>query len=230
MSSTEQPARSRTARVLSGLVHLVLVAATLAGLAYLAPALFGYERYVITGGSMSGTFEKYSVAFEKQVAVEDLAVGDVITYQPPADSGVTSLVTHRIVDADVSEAGARLFTTQGDANPDPDPWTFTLVEGTQPVVQHTVPLLGHVFVALADRDTRMLVIGAPAALIALASLVELAKALRPARPGGRRLSASGDPIVPAPPNAVVPDPVRGASAPMRPLVPVGVLDPEPLRG
>ena len=81
----------------SVLVNTVLVLASLAGLAYLAPSLFGYERYVITGGSMSGTFEKGSVVFEKPVPIADLRVGDVITYLPPADSGVSTLVTHRIV-------------------------------------------------------------------------------------------------------------------------------------
>src|SRR5690606_16815688 len=72
-------------RVGSGLTSLLLLAVTLASFAYIAPSFFGYERYVITGGSMSGTFEKGSIAFEKPVPVEDLAVGDVITYMPPAD-------------------------------------------------------------------------------------------------------------------------------------------------
>ena len=38
--------------------NLALVAVTLACLAWLVPSLFGLERYVITGGSMSGTFEQ----------------------------------------------------------------------------------------------------------------------------------------------------------------------------
>lgn len=210
-TSTAGRPRRIAVRTASVLVSVVLGLLTLAGVAYLAPALFGYERYVITGGSMSGSFEKYSLAFEKQVPVEDLAVGDVITYLPPADSGVSTLVTHRIVDIDTAESGAPLFTTQGDANPDPDPWTFSLVEETQPVVQFTVPHLGHVFVALADRETRMAVIGVPAGLIALGALVDLAKALRPAPRGNRRLS--GDDLVPAP------RPLGTATAALRPASP-----------
>lgn len=176
--SQNRPRRSIAARLGSGLVSLLAIAATLIGVAYIAPSLFGYERYVITGGSMSGTFEKGSVAFEKPVAVDDLAVGDVITYLPPADSGVTNLVTHRIVKSTVLETGVRQFQTQGDANPDPDPWKFSLTDGTQPVVTFTVPHVGWVFVALADRDIRMMAIGIPAGLIALASLVELARGIR----------------------------------------------------
>ena len=172
--STMTTAARLTGRVLSS---LLLVAITVASAAYIVPGFFGYERYVITGGSMSGTFEKGSIAFEKPVPVADLEVGDVITYQPPADAGHSDLVTHRILTAETADNGARVFTTQGDANPDPDPWTFSLTSGTQPVVQTTVPHVGHLFIALADPDTRRLVIGAPAALIALIALVQLGRAI-----------------------------------------------------
>ena len=57
-----------------------------------------------------------------------------------------------------------------------DPWKFSLTSGEQPVVEFTVPYAGHVFIALADRDTRMLVIGGPALLIALLALGELVRA------------------------------------------------------
>ena len=158
-----------------------MVLATVAGVGYLAPSLFGYERYVITGGSMSGTFEKGSIAFEKRVPVEDVAIGDVITYLPPADSGTNHLVTHRVISDTILPNGQRQLQTQGDANPDPDPWTFALTDDTQPVVRTTVPYAGWIFVALADRETRMIAIGVPAALIALASLVELGRGIGGAR-------------------------------------------------
>lgn len=177
MSTHREPRRGTAARTAAWLVNIVMVAATVAGVGYLAPSLFGYERYVITGGSMSGTFEKGSIAFEKRVPVEDVAVGDVITYLPPADSGTHHLVTHRVIADTVLPTGQRQLQTQGDANPDPDPWTFTLTGSTQPVVRTTVPLVGWVFVALADRETRMIAIGVPAGLIALASLIELGRGI-----------------------------------------------------
>ncbi|MET0447915.1 MAG: signal peptidase I [Aeromicrobium sp.] len=177
-----RPRRSAAARVGSGVVSLLTILVTLAGVAYVAPSLLGYERYVITGGSMSGTFEKGAVAVEKPVPVADVGVGDIITYLPPADSGVTHLVTHRIISDTVLTDGSRQLQTQGDANPDPDPWKFSLTDGAQPVVSFTVPHVGWLFVAMADREIRMLVVGVPAGLIALASLVELARAVA----GGRR--------------------------------------------
>ena len=124
-------------------------------------------------GSMEGTYDLGSVVFEESVPVADLQVGDVITYVPPADSGIDTLVTHRIIEID-----GTTFRTQGDANPDPDPWTFELTAATQARVTSSLPYVGHLFIALGDRSTRMVVIGGPAAIIALASLVELLQALR----------------------------------------------------
>lgn len=166
------------ARRLAGTAgNLAMVAVILACAAYLLPHLLGYERYVITGGSMSGSIEKGSVVFEKARPVEELAVGDVITYLPPADSGAGDLVTHRIVEIGTDEKGGPVMRTKGDANADVDPWTFSLVDDTQPVVEATVPVVGHVLIALADREVRMIVIGVPAGIIALLALVELVRNL-----------------------------------------------------
>lgn len=177
MSSTPT-AVTRCVRVIA---NLCLAAVMLASAAFLLPSLFGFERYVITGGSMSGTFERGSVAFEKLVPVADLGVGDVITYLPPADSGITTLVTHRIVKQRPAEDGGMVFRTKGDANEDIDPWTFQLHSAAQPRVEMTVPLIGYLFLALAERDLRVLVVGVPAGLIAVFSLMELLRALRPDR-------------------------------------------------
>lgn len=179
-SRRERPAGARRfARwTLNGAIVVVILLCA----AWIVPALFGFSRYVITGGSMTGTYDKGSVVFEKPTAVDDLKVGDVITYLPPADSGVSTLVTHRVVAMEPAAGGGVLFTTQGDANPTKDPWHFRLLDTEQPVVQFAVPHAGWVFIALADRQVRMLVIGLPAALIALGALGQLVAAMR-----GRRL-------------------------------------------
>jgi signal peptidase len=168
-----------TRRTGSVVVNLLMVATTLAGASYLLPSLLGYERYVITGGSMTGSYDKGSVVFEKAVPSEDLRVGDVITYQPPAASGVGTLVTHRIVKVGRDDEGRQVLRTRGDANDAVDPWTFSLTGAEQPLVEFSVPYVGWAFIALADREVRMLVIGVPAALVALLSLGQLAQALRP---------------------------------------------------
>lgn len=64
----------------------------------LLPTMFGLERYVMSGSEMDGLLSRGSVVFERVVPASDLEVGDVVTYQAPAGSGETGLVTHRIVD------------------------------------------------------------------------------------------------------------------------------------
>ncbi|WGX96522.1 signal peptidase I [Nocardioides sp. L-11A] len=178
----DHPGPGVVRRAASGVGTLLLVLISLAALAAVLPSSLGLQRYVITGGSMTGTYDKGSVVFEREVPAADLQVGDVITYQPPVSSGVTMLVTHRVIRITRDDEGRQVLRTQGDANPDPDPWRFSLTSERQPVVAFSVPYVGYALIALADRDTRMLVVGVPAGLIALLSLGQLVTALR-TRPG-----------------------------------------------
>ncbi|KRB78333.1 S26 family signal peptidase [Nocardioides sp. Root190] len=191
MAAHRRPARTR--RLAGYAANVGLVVVTLLAVAYVVPSLLGHERYVITGGSMAGTHDKGSIVFERATAADELEVGDVITYQPPASSGVTTLVTHRIIAIGQDDNGRQVLRTQGDANPDPDPWRFSLTSEEQPVVAYSVPYAGWALIALADRETRMLIVGIPAALIALLSLGQLAGALR-SRPDphlGGRIGTAG---------------------------------------
>ena len=141
----------------------------LAGL-MLIPALFGYQRYVITTGSMTGTYDAGSIVYDKVIPVSELKVGDAITYAPPEGEAPTALVTHRIVSIKHDSKGRPVFRTKGDANQTPDPWRFQLTGDNQARVAFSVPYAGRFVMALADRTTRMAVIGGPALLIALLAL------------------------------------------------------------
>jgi signal peptidase len=191
--STPKPRRTPLRRATSVATNLLLALVVLAGLGIIVPGLMGYQRYVITGGSMEPTIHKGSLAFDRVVDVRDLEVGDVITYRPPASSGVPHLVTHRIVSIEQEPGKPRALVTKGDANPTADPWRFQLVAAQQPVVERAVPYVGWAFIALADRHTRTLVIGIPAGIIALLALVEAAGTVRrdrrEARPTGGTVAA-----------------------------------------
>lgn len=172
---------TRTTRLIgNALITIAVVIATAIAVLMLVPGLLGLERYVITGASMSGTFERGALVFERPVDVADLEVGDIITYLPPQDSGVTELVTHRIlsITENAEAQGGRVFRTQGDANAAADPWTFTLAAPVQPVVVGWVPAVGWALIALSIPGIRMLAIGVPAALIALLFLRDVIRALR----------------------------------------------------
>lgn len=157
------------------------VLVVLASLALLAPGLFGLHRYVITGGSMSGAFEPGAVVFEREVPVEDLRIGDVITYQPPLDSGAQNLVTHRIVEIEADPEQGVLFTTKGDANAAADPWQFRIDGATQPTVVFAVEHVGWPLIWLADRTHRMVLIGVPATIIFVLAARQATATLRRSR-------------------------------------------------
>ena len=162
------------ARLLAGarrLAGVLLVGGAVAvGLAVLLPALLGYQRYAIISGSMTGTYDRGSIVFDRVVPTSSLRTGDVITFKPP---GYSELVTHRIHSLKVIR-GQRVYTTKGDANPVADNWSpMTLREPQQAVVRFHVPYVGFVISALSDRGIRMVLIGVPALLIALAALSSL---------------------------------------------------------
>ena len=92
MSAVETARAAGNAAITAAAIIATVIAALM-----FVPGLLGLDRYVITGGSMSGTFERGALVFERQVPVSDLRVGDIITYLPPSESGLTELVTHRIV-------------------------------------------------------------------------------------------------------------------------------------
>ena len=157
-------------RALQVTTSVISVLFTLVGLAFLLPSLFGLQRFVITGTSMTGTIDRGSVVLDEVVPVSDLQVGDIITYQPPVGAAVEDTVTHRIV-----AIHGDVFRTQGDAVPQKDPWKFRLDRADQARVRLSVPYAGYPLIWLADRATRILVISVPAALIALVSLGQAAR-------------------------------------------------------
>jgi signal peptidase I len=152
---------------------VALAAALVLAMAMLIPAALGYDRYVITGGSMAGTYDRGSVIFAEEVPTAELRVGDVITYAPPPDGHTDGLLTHRIVSIRKHGRGPPVLRTRGDANPSADPWRFRPQGPVQARAAFHVPYLGYALAALSIREVRMLVIGLPALLIALALLARL---------------------------------------------------------
>jgi signal peptidase len=155
----------RLATVLCATALLFVVAAIL------LPGLLGLQRYVITGGSMTGTIPKGAVIYSRIVPVDQLRVGDIITFSPP---GYPSAVTHRIIAVETGPDGQRVYQTKGDFNRSPDPWNPVTLDGPEQArYVFDVPLLGYALAALSTRAVRIALIGLPAALISLSLLWSL---------------------------------------------------------
>jgi signal peptidase len=158
---TKQPAsqtpatgkdRSVGSRIVSVLFTLVLALAAVVFL-FLAvgPRFVGYQTSTMLTGSMSPGINPGDVVVTVPVPVEELRVGDVITYSIPVDDH--RVETHRIVEM-TTAGGVATVQTKGDANPGVDPWKAVL-SGNQ-VYRHvaTVPHLGTVIRALREPVTR----------------------------------------------------------------------------
>jgi signal peptidase len=165
------PGRAGRARRVPGAIATAAAFAVAA--VALLPGAFGYGLHVITGDSMGASIPRGSLVYETRVPTGELAVGDVITYTPPPGTGPSGPVTHRIAWIGQSRGGALAFRTKGDSNKGADPWRFVLDRGTQAKVVMTVPLAGWPLAALGERWVRLLAIGAPAMLVAIACMMRL---------------------------------------------------------
>lgn len=128
-------------RLLAGVLTLVLVG-SVGIFAFLAvgPHLLGYRTMTMLTGSMAPEIVPGDVVVIRPVDVHDLAVGDVITYHIPVEDH--RVETHRIVEV-VDQPGGRVAVrTQGDANPNVDPWLATMDGETAWRVSGVVPALG----------------------------------------------------------------------------------------
>ena len=152
-TSPHRPASTPWGRLLALVVILGPVTVLV-----LLPIGLGLQRYVMTGDSMDGdradSIPRGSVVFERLVPVDDLRVGDVITYRPPASAHADGMVTHRIVAIDADG-----ILTQGDGRPTPDEWRLESTENVVPRVVFSVPLVGYAYLVLADPFLWLLLLG-----------------------------------------------------------------------
>ena len=107
-------------------------------LAMFMVGVFTYAPQVIMSNSMKPVFSRGSMVIVQKVNPMDVKVGDIVQYKAPGHT-----TTHRVVKIDFAEdgSGKRVYTTQGDNSPSPDP----LVEGKQivGVIRAQIPYLGY---------------------------------------------------------------------------------------
>lgn len=123
------PGRSRRRLVGNLAFAVVFVAALTTWFFTLRPgSLGGPATYVMVRGiSMEPTYHDGDLVVIRRAS--SYRVGDIVAYRVPAgDVGGGLTVIHRVVGGSAASA----YTTQGDNNPEPDPWVPTIgqIEGT----------------------------------------------------------------------------------------------------
>ena len=126
----ESPKKGLAGKLFNGVIIIfVLLCAAMLLSAYLSErggSLLGIRSYIVLTGSMSPVFEAGSYIIVKEKSVEDIKVGDILTYEAGE-----AVLTHRVVEV-IKEGSDYSFITQGDANntPDKNPVTHDEILGT----------------------------------------------------------------------------------------------------
>lgn len=160
---------------------VILCAVAVVSIAVLLPRLGGATPYTILTGSMQPQYPPGTLVVAKPIKAEDLAIGDVITYQ--LRSGDPTVVTHRVVATALRGDGTTLVQTQGDANNTPDdPWVLPVqIKGK---LWYSVPYLGR-FNAMMSGHQHQLLVNVAVGLLGAYALVMFGGAVRDRRRGRR---------------------------------------------
>lgn len=171
---TDVSEAKRTAPVERGPLHyiglglsgaLLLLVIALAVIVIVIPRASGSIPLTVLTGSMAPGLPPGTLIVVQPVDVDDLAVGDVITYQ--IRSGDPAVITHRVIAINASTTGERTFETKGDNNSDADPDPVSAIQ-VQGKVWYSVPLVGFANNAVNGENRAWIVPGIAVLLIAYA--------------------------------------------------------------
>ncbi len=182
----------------------------LAAAVIVVPAAAGATPLTVLTSSMEPGLPPGTLIVTRDVAPEDIRIGDVVTYQ--LRSGDPTVVTHRIIAISKTAGGEYSFTLQGDNNsePDADPVREVQVQGR---LWYSVPYIGWVNTWINGEARGAIVPVLAGGLFAFAiwmvisGLIDRSRKRRRAQAGGRPSGRrrAGTPVAPA---ASAPDDIR----------------------
>lgn len=130
--------------------------------------------YTIISPSMEPNIDVYDVIVAKKVNnMEDVEIGDVITFVSTSRISEGLIVTHRVVGANLNPDGVA-FVTKGDNNVTEDEGTVTQSQMIGKVI-FKIPKLGKVQFLLASKGGWFLVILLPALGVIIYDIIKLCK-------------------------------------------------------
>lgn len=146
----------RSLRRTSPLRRIVSLVAAALTIGALWPAQFGgiTSLTVVRGQSMEPVYRSGDLVIT--VRLPDYAIGDIVSYTvPEGQPGAGGRVIHRIIGEDAAgtargaDGAALPYLSQGDNNPDIDPWRFA-ANDVMGVAVLSVPVVGGLIGSLGD--------------------------------------------------------------------------------
>ena len=138
---------------------VLIIVILLVAFMFLGPR-FGWETHPVMSGSMEPDLKVGGIIVTKPERIENILVGDIITFQ--TESG--QKVTHRVIDILEMEDKPH-FQTQGDANEKPDPnFVSSKGEEMRKVVFH-LPYLGFPAHFMKNKFAFLILVGIPAIIL-----------------------------------------------------------------
>ncbi len=129
--------------------------------------LFGVRAYAVLSDSMSKTdFDAGDIVFVKVVDPATLEVGDIISYKSAEADTHGEIITHKIRELTVDEAGNPVFITYGTTTNvnDEQPVSYSQVVGK---MLFSVPNVGEFFAFIKTPTGYILIIFLPIAILLL---------------------------------------------------------------
>lgn len=142
---------------------ILVIAVVLCAVFLMGSRIVGFRVYTIISGSMEPQYSVGDLVYVRQAAMEDIQIGDDITFILNEELVVA---THRVVRIDAEK---KHFYTKGLANEieDGDPVHYNNIIGK---VQFSIPLLGYVADFIQNPPGTYIAIAAGAVLIILVFL------------------------------------------------------------
>lgn len=134
-------------------------------------SFFGYRIFTVASGSMIPMYEIGDTLLVKNVPIEDITIGDAVTYQTSLTNGQRVNITHEVIDVEQDEMGKYAFHTKGIANNVEDP-----IVGEDQVVGKVVhrfillSILGYITVS---KTLMLLVITLPLGVLVAIEIIKL---------------------------------------------------------
>lgn len=136
-----------------------------------SPDIFGYSFYYVLTESMEPEIMAGDMILGKSVDVNDLQVGDVVTYNGESGSLRGKVITHKVI-----EIKGDVVTTQGVANDVPDP----PIRSSQILSRYvaTIPFAGKIFSLINSKLGFLLLIVVPLGVLFVNEISIIVKAFK----------------------------------------------------